>query len=250
MPSTPSGSRARPSQSDGVCHRESRDRASRVAARRPARSGPSEHPVNGDLDRPTVGSFARLTVTGGVTGHRGGHLFRFVGHRRRSLERQPAAPVDLAHHRPGARPLFEVPHLWLAAKVITRTSPVAGSKLKPTGVTCGEPSGRNVVNVARWRSARKPSTAPGRFVGSRATGGTLPGPRHGSLRPATARPLRSLDGDRPEDVEAGGPTAGQDRRDTPNTAMASAELGRAAATGCRAGRSAARCDRSASGPNR
>jgi len=32
---------------------------------------------------------------------------------------------------------------------MTRASDVAGSHVKPTGTTWGEPSGRSVVNVAR-----------------------------------------------------------------------------------------------------
>jgi hypothetical protein len=38
--------------------------------------------------------------------------------------------------------------------------------VKPMAHTWGEPSDRSVVNVARWRSARKSSTACGREAGS------------------------------------------------------------------------------------
>jgi len=52
--------------------------------------------------------------------------------------------------------------------VITLTRPACGSHVKPTATTCGVPSGRRVVRVARWRSARNASTSSGRWRGSRA----------------------------------------------------------------------------------
>ena len=53
--------------------------------------------------------------------------------------------------------------------VMTRATDVPGSHVNPTGTTCGEPSGRSVVNVARWRTDRNSRAAEDRSRGRVAT---------------------------------------------------------------------------------
>ena len=83
-------------------------------------------------------------------------------------DRSTALPSMVSHHRPSTwQTATGVPAGPAAATcrafadvsdVITRASPASGSKVTPTGTTCGVPSARRVVSVARCRSRQKMST--------------------------------------------------------------------------------------------
>ena len=102
-----------------------------------------------DHDDP-AGVRPRRPVPQAVAPLRLGHGLRVREHAGRPLEGQPAPPVHLAT---AARPPRAALRAFTESPlVMTRTTPASASHVKPTATTCGLPSARSVVSVARWRS--------------------------------------------------------------------------------------------------
>ena len=127
----------------------------------------AEDPVHRDLDDHAGRVLPRLPVAAGRTARR----------RRRptaASSRTTAVPSRVTQRRPSTwqtatrpcpsrtcRAFADVP------EVITRAVRLAGSKVTPTGTTCGLPSARSVVSVARCRSVRNASSSGPRSAGRR-----------------------------------------------------------------------------------
>src|SRR6478609_10668516 len=71
---------------------------------------------------------------------------------------------------------------------MTRATDVSGSHVNPTGTTCGEPSGRSVVNVARWRTDRNSRAAEDMSRGRVATGSDYETPCQAGLGRVPLKP--------------------------------------------------------------
>lgn len=100
-----------------------------------------EDPVDPDLDCHAVSPLAGGAVAGGVGVDRRGHAGGVVGHRRRTLQRQPAAAVDLANDGPATGRGQEVPSLLAGSERDDASKPVFLVVAEPDGHDVGRTVG-------------------------------------------------------------------------------------------------------------
>lgn len=102
----------------------------------------------------------RRAVADGVAAGRLGRAPGVVGRGCPAFEGDPTEAVRLAERDTGRRAArHHVPGLARSRPGGHPTRPVAASKVKRTGVTCGVPSGRRVVRVAEWARVRNARVA-------------------------------------------------------------------------------------------